>query len=300
MFSLIRGHGLILAVVFSTLAGCASYEHTKPAPAVTGPISITVKDVQLSSTTELPLGAYKIPESDAVIVGHQSGLGVASMFGIVGVMAAHSANSNSSAAGVSNSENLLRVRLADQLREEVSTLVSQPSMAGKFTKATGPTQLELSSALLLSYVDDTRVRPFTMVKVVLKGPGNRPLWETRYYATTGQPRPLSGTGSWTEKNGEVLKAEINASLQKTAKVILQDVSHPYHRDDTRMTVMTTDYPMTRDRVQMKGYHLGEDDRYVIFLPKVGDSLMSGVTIFDKSVAVYRPAASEDPGFKVVE
>ena len=255
---------------------------------------------QLSGWTDLPVGAYKVPESDVIITGHQRGQAASLLFGVLGVAIAHAANSNASAAGVSNTEQVLRMKLTDQTRTEIESLTAQQPLAAKFSvQAAGGTQLDVSSALLLSYTNDTQVRAFTVLKAVLNGPDKRPLWETRYFASTGDARPLEGPDSWTGNNGEALKAAVTANLRQSVKVMLNDVAQPFARDDKQMTVVEANFPYLKQRVQMKGYSLTEDDKYIAFVPKIGDAMvLSGVNVLDKSVIVYRPAKADDVVFKL--
>ena len=201
------GQKLAIVTICLSLGACATYDRAKPAPAVAGPINIKMNSEQLSGWTDLPVGAYKVPESDVIITGHQRGQAASLLFGVLGVAIAHAANSNASAAGVSNTEQVLRMKLTDQTRTEIESLTAQQPLAAKFSvQAAGGTQLDVSSALLLSYTNDTQVRAFTVLKAVLNGPDKRPLWETRYFASTGDARPLEGPDSWTGNNGEALKA----------------------------------------------------------------------------------------------
>lgn len=293
---------LAIAVTSLSLVACATYERAKPAPAVSGPITINVNSDELSGMTDLPIGAYKVPESNVIISGHQSGQGVGMLFGLVGVAIAHAANANSSAAGVSNVETALRLRVADRAREEIAELIAQEPLIGKFALQRGPAQLEVTTAILLSYVNDTVVRPFVVLKVMLAGPDKRSaLWETRYFASTGPTRPMQGPGSWTADGGEPLKVVLNASLRQALKVMLNDIARPYARDDTKMIVAEGNFPFVKKRWQIRGYGLTEDDTYIAFVPKVGDVLtFAGVNVLDKSVVVIRPAKADDAVFKVVE
>ncbi|MNV25081.1 hypothetical protein D3C71_1161640 [compost metagenome] len=294
------GQKVAIAALCLSLGACATFDRAKPPPAVAGPVTVTVNNDQLSGWTDLPLGAYRVPESDVIVGGHQRGNAGVAMFGLLGLGIAHAANSNSSAAGVSNTEQILRIKLADQTRNEIEATIGKKLLADKLTTEPSPTQLNVSSALLLSYIDDIQVRPFTILKVQLSGADKRHLWETRYFASTGEVRPLVGTDSWTSSGGDPLKAAAATSLQRAVKVMLNDIAQPYTRDDNQMTIVEGGFPHLKPRVQIRGYLLVEDERYIAFVPKTGDaSLLSGVSILDKAAIVYRPANSDDVGFKVL-
>lgn len=293
------GQKLAITIVCLSLAACASYDRAKPAPTIAGSITVKVNSEQLSGWTDLPVGAYKVPDSDVIITGHQRGNMAGIMFGVLGVAVAHASNSNSTAAGVNSTEQILRIRLSDQTRSQIAEVVAQQPLAGKFSKQVGAAQLDVSTALLLSYVDDTRVRPFAVLKVVLSGADKRPLWETRYFASTGEAKPLEGVDSWTAQGGEPLRAVVAANIRQAVKVMLNDVAQPYARDDKQMTVVEAGFPYIKPRMQILGYRLTEDERYIAFVPKIGDAMvLSGVNVLDKTVTVYRPAKADDVVFKL--
>jgi hypothetical protein len=83
--------------------------------------------------------------------------------------------------------------------------------------------------------------------------------------------------------------------------MLRDVAEPYVRDDADMTIVEGDFPYLKQRVQMLGYKLTEDEKYIAFVPKIGDVMtLSGVNVLDKSTIVVRPARPGDVSFKVVQ
>jgi hypothetical protein len=60
-------------------------------------------------------------------------------------------------------------------------------------------------------------------------------------------------------------------------------------------MVQANFPYFKQRFQIVGFQLNENDRYVTLVPKLGDvSVFSGVNIFDKAVVTYRPATKEDP------
>lgn len=300
MFSALN-EKLTVAIVCLSLTACATFERTKPAPAVGGHIAVKVNSAQLSSWSDLPVGAYKIPESDVIVSGHQRANAAGLLFGVVGLGIAHAANSNSSAAGVSNAEQILRIKLTDQARSEIESTVSQQPLMAKFNEQSAVAQLDVSPALLLSYVSDIEVRPYVILKAVLGSAGKPAVWETRYFAASGGAKPLEGPGSWTADDGKELKSVIAANLRQAVNVMLHDVAEPYVRDDTQMTIIEGDFPYIKQRVQMLGYKLTEDEKYIAFVPKIGDAAtLSGVTVLDRSAVVIRPAKPGDVSFKLVQ
>ena len=50
-----------------------------------------------------------------------------------------------------------------------------------------------------------------------------------------------------------------------------------------------------------GYQVAEDERSIVFVPKLGDVLVfAGVNVMDKSVTTVRPALPDDARLKLVD
>ena len=288
---------LAIAAICLSLAACATYNRTRPAPAVDGAIAVNVlAGNQLSTWGDLPVGAYRVPDSDVIVMGHQRGQGIAAMmFGVVGLAIAHAANSSATAAGTTNVEQILRIRLSEQTRAEVDGLIARAPLAERFGKAPGAAQLDVSSALLLSYLNDGKVRPFIALKVALNDADRRPVWETRYFASLGQTRSLEGADSWTAGEGDPLRQAVSAGLRRALRFMLEDVVRPYPRDDEKKILMEADFPAMAMRLRLIGYRLWEDEQHVAFSPRVGDgALFSGVYLLDKDATSYRLLDPDDP------
>jgi len=292
-----------LGLAVAGLGGCASFEFTKPAPAQQQPIAVKLSGEDLSGWSDLPIGTYRVPDSQVIVSGHQKGAGAGMLFGLVGVAIAHAANANAGGQTVKDVEDTLRIKLNDQITAAVGQVISSQSLGSKFTQteAAGATTMLLTPGVVLSFVSETDVRPFVVLKASLQGADKKPLWTTRYMASTGAAKPLTGEGSWTDQNGAALKVAIQASLDQAVRVMLTDVSQPYKRDDAALTVVQGNFPYVKPRLQIVGYKLAEDDRYVTFIPKLGDVLVfAGVNVLDKNVTVVRTATKEDAVFKTID
>ncbi|NPC56050.1 hypothetical protein [Caenimonas soli] len=106
------------------LAGCASFEFAKPAPAQQQPLTLKVSGEELSGWTDLPIGVYRIPQSHVIISGHQKGQGAGLLFGLIGVAVAHAANASSGADAVKSAEEQLRIKLTGQIETSIQRIVS--------------------------------------------------------------------------------------------------------------------------------------------------------------------------------
>jgi hypothetical protein len=290
--------GLALAAI----TGCASFEMTKPAPAQAQRITVKLSGEDLSGWSDLPIGTYRVPESQVIISGHQKGAEVGAMFGLLGVAIAHAANASAGANAVKDAESSLKIKLDAPLMAEVAKLTAQAPLSEKFSTVAGAgNTLTVTPGLVLTYLESADVRPFVVLKVNLAGADNKAIWSTRYIVSTGASRPLTGAGSWAEADGAALKDNVQASLEQGVKVMLADVADPYKRDDNAMSTVEAQFPFMKQRLQIKGYKLTEDDRYLAFIPKLGDVMVfAGVNVMDKQDASARDAGKDDVVFKFVE
>lgn len=298
-----RWAGMAVAgLAMAAITGCASFEMTKPAPAQSQQINVKLSGEDLSGWSDLPIGTYRVPESHVIISGHQKGAEVGAMFGLIGVAIAHAANSNAGANAVKDAESALRIKLDAPLMAEVTKQAAQAPLSGKFSTTAGTSStLTVTPGLVLTYLESSDVRPFVVLKVNLAGADNKSIWSTRYIVSTGASRPLTGAGSWAEADGAALKANVQTSLEQGVKVMLADVSNPYKRDDDVMSTVEGQFPFMKQRLQIKGYKLTEDERYMAFIPKLGDVMVfAGVNVLDKEHAHGREATKDDVVFKFVE
>ncbi|MFL6678045.1 MAG: hypothetical protein ACJ8IK_06860 [Burkholderiaceae bacterium] len=288
-----RGSLAAIAFACATLAGCATYDHMAAAPVQSQPIAIEFSHDQLGMN-DMPLGAYRVPDSEVIVSGHQAA-GVGMAFGLIGVLVSDAIDRHRGANAIESSSKLLTLKLDDEARADIQAVLANDPLKQKFTLAKGPaTRLTILPAVIVTFVDGTRARPYVELKVELLDAGGKSLWATRYFASTGVERALQGPGSWGENDGEAFKASVSASLAQAVKVMLNDVAAPYARDEKKMQLVQASVPYMKPRFQMLGLGLVEDDKYVAFVPKVGDVLvMSGVNVLDKTVTVYRTATADD-------
>lgn len=293
----------VLAVATMGLGGCASFNRTKPAPAQQQPIAVRFTGAELSAWSDMPAGVYRVPDSQVIVSGHQKGGATGLLFGVIGVAVQSAINSSAGKDATKNVEDALRISLTSEAQRVTQDLLASGRFSGQFiqsTDAAGPT-LDVTSAVVLTFVNATDARPYVLLKADLAtAKGAKQSWETRYIASSGQPRPLSGANSWTADGGAILRSTVYEDLRHAIEVMLKDVSHPYVRDDTKLTTVQGYFPYLKERAQAVGYELGEDDRSVYFIPKLGDLIVfSGVNIMDKALTSHRSAAKDDAVFKIV-
>jgi hypothetical protein len=246
---------------------------------------------------------YRVPDSHVIISGHQKGNAAGLLFGVIGVAIAHSMNSAAGGDSVKDIESKLHIKLDNQVDASLKQILGSGKYAKSFTQADAPgnTRLLITPALVLSYITDTDLRPYVILKASLQGADSKPIWTTRYIASTGMARPLVGANGWLENDAAELKSIIQNNINVAMQTMVNDVSSPYPRDETKLTMVQGHFPYLKQRFQTVGFQLNEDERYLTFVPRLGDVLVfAGVNIFDKNFTTYRAATKEDAIFKVVE
>src|SRR5262249_18366179 len=271
----------------------------------TQPIALDFTTADLSGWTDLPPGTYRVPDSQVIISGHQKG-GIAPvlLFGVVGLGVQSAVNSNSGKNATKDSADVLRIHLTSQAQDAAKALLTAPRFAQRFppTVDSSPPKLSISTAVAMTYETDTDVLPFVVLKVSLLEPKAKdPRWTSRYIASTGATRPLTGDGSWTANGGKDLLDTLALELNRAITAMLTDVAAPFPRDDAKLTMLQGHFPFVKKRLQTVGYELTEDSQTISYVPKLGDVIVfSGVNIMDKSAVVYREAAKGDPALKALD
>ena len=109
----------------------------------------------------------------------------------------------------------------------------------------GDPELDVRGSIVLTFIDDTHVLPYVVLHATLQKYWKNPqlqdpqiLWSTRYMSSIGAPKPLGGTGSWTENDAASLKATIAAELKQVMHHMLADVAKPVPRDEAHRILVT--------------------------------------------------------------
>jgi hypothetical protein len=302
MQAMTRVSSLLILTASLLLCGCATYDRAKPAPAQSQPIGVVFTDASFSDRNDLPLGAYRVPDSQIVISGQPAG-STNSLFSVTGALGQSSTNFTFGHGAVRNTELDLHLDPTSQARAILGTLIASGASPRIFTAkaAAGAPTLFVASYVVVTYVNDSDVRPYVVLQASLREPGAAaPVWTTRYIASTGAPLPMAGEHSLTANGGELFKRIASADLEEAIKVMLAEVASAHVRDDSSLTFVQGNFPFAKHPLQMTGYKVAEDQQNIAFIPKLGDAnIYSGVNIMDKSVTTYRPATSDDPIFSPV-
>lgn len=289
-----------LLISFALLtAGCATFENARPAPAQSDPIILNFTEDQLSGMVDLPLGisTLRVPDSQVIIAAYPKEGAAGRLFGTIGILPQNGIRNTLDQADLKKIETVLQQKITTQAKELAANQIAARQISSIFSllpNEHAPT-LDITSAILLSYVNDYKVRPFAIFKVSLRdATSRRSIWSTRYIASTRISRPMVGENSWTANDGALLKAAIREDLHRAIRFMLEDIPFPQPRDNNRLTTIQGRFPFNRDRVETQGYLVGEDDDSIAFIPKLGDVLVfTGVSIMDRADTPYHPTRKGD-------
>jgi hypothetical protein len=284
------------AIAVLAIGGCVSQGAPKIRIGQGQAIVIDYTRDDISSWSDMPMGTYRVPNSQMLVSGHQKGNAIAIAIGLPGAMDAATDTSGGKAA-VQGSEETLRISLTSKAQDDLARMLQTTAFSEKFTlvpNSSAPV-LHVSSNIVLQFLEDGNVIPF----VILKGKlidmhGAASTWTMRYAASIGSPRPLDGARGWMSEGGASLKMNVSSSLERALLVMLTDVSSPLPRDESRKSAADGYFPFMNKRLQVVGYSITEDADWIAFSPKIiGTSLLAGVHIMDKSVTKNRVATKDD-------
>ena len=311
---------LLTALPCFFLVGCSSYSLIEAAPEQSDPVLVEFTEGQLLGWTEVPASAYFVSDSQVVVTGQPGQVGNvpdtgrpgwATAIGVAGVaMGGGGSGGGPGGAGRIDLEGLeeaVHINLTSQANHVVRQLIATGQYANYFATSPAPSPSELSvfTTVILSYVTDTDIVPFILLKAILSDLSiESKIWEARYFASSGESLPMVGESSWVELGAEGTERVLIPHLKRAIEFMLSDISSPRVRDDGRLYMVQGRFPYMQQRLQTVGYKLDEDNQAIYFAPKIPDSMaFSGIHVLDKSVTIYREAAKGDvgiAGFKILK
>jgi hypothetical protein len=249
-----------------------------------------------SGWNDVPAGAYRVPNSSVLVSGHQKG-GIGFLFGAVGVIAQSAVDSNIGKGAVGTAQDALQIDASALAAEVTQKVLGSASFSRRFALSTSADRAALSVTpyIALTFVSDTEVRPYVVLKATqdagLSGGAAR---TTRYFCCEGPPAPLAGDNGLTANNGEALKKLLASEMEVAVNVLLSDVASPYSRDDKTLYVAEGSFPFSRTKFPASGYKLGRYQDYLLFLTKANSMApFAGIHIMDESgFTVTPPKASK--------
>lgn len=285
-----RARKLMRLAILLSCFGLSGWKSMDPPVKVGKPVQVEYQEEPLG-TMQLMTGTYRVPDSQVIVSGHQSQMGSVFLGGLVGLMVDQSAGKRSGKelAG-EEAAGMLTVQLNERARAITDELLAKmpPGKANTFA-ADGPARLQVTVTVVLNFShNETYARPYIWLKAGLVPAGiNHAIWGTNYFASNGPARPMQGAGSWSADGGGEFRRNLDESLREAITLMLADVSTPFPRDPATVKAIKMDYPHAPDATDFKVYRLGEDDKYVYFMPKLsGAWLTAGVHAVDKYMLEY--------------
>ena len=287
---------LFLAVLASAVALAAQESAAQEAPGATPPPPTTIvySDDGMSRMADLPMGIHRIPDSNVIISGHQKGGGVGMLFGVVGMAIQSSANASGGTAKVRNVEDDLRFDATAKAAELTKVILADEKFRGRFglSSAPGGRTLNVTPYVVITFVNETDVRPYIVLKTKLgTGAPNESPKALKYFCCEGKALPLMGENGLAENNGARLKELLTSELDTAVRVMLLDTAQPYPRNKESRIVVNGYLPFVGKPFKMKGYDLGRYNDYSLIGFPPGALVFGGVNIAEPgSLEIVPPKA----------
>jgi hypothetical protein len=290
----------LLLLASTPLHVLAGPKATLAAPPAEGLTQVEFSADQISKWTDLPLGTYRVPNSDVIISGHQKG-GAAPflLFGIIGMAVQGSVNAHNGKDAMASAEQALTFSIDEEAKTKLQAAMADPDYAATFTGAATDHKYEVTGSVVLSFANQREVLPYVVLRVKLLDKKGSKLWTTRYIASSGARKPLVGDGSWTADNA--LRPHVSNLLELAIRTMLKDIVHPYPRDEASMVTLHGFFPHVNKPLQVVGYKLAEEDGRMLFLPNLGTTIVfAGVNILDAASVTQKPTVKGDKPLKLLK
>lgn len=290
---------LAAAPLHAALAGANAIETAPPQDGMT---QVEFSTKQTSKWTDLPLGTYRVPNSDVIISGHQKG-GAAPMllFGLIGVTIQGAVNAHNGKEAMASAEQALTLSIDEEAKAVLARLIAEPGNAAKFTMEATERKFEVTGAVVLSFANQAEALPYVTLRVKLLDKKGKKLWTTRYIASEGGRKPVVGEGSWTADGGAPLRANVSKNIEVALRTMLRDIANPYPRDEASLVTAKGFFPHVNKPLQVVGYKLAEENGQMLFLPKLGTTIVfAGVNVLTPSTMAIAPTQPKDAPLKLLK
>ncbi|MGB8636471.1 MAG: hypothetical protein WCD36_14505 [Rhodanobacteraceae bacterium] len=288
--------------VLLLLTACA-HEYVKPPPSEHRIIRVEFADSLSAIDKDMHGGTLHVPNTHVFVTGLQSHSMVAGMFGVVGLLVESAFDAQRSKKTVEGTGTSLDLGLPASINRIGQQLIESDQYATDFTlddNDNGPV-LIISSAVIMSFVNESDARPYVLLKARLRGPLAGSTWHGRYIASKGRPHKFKGLDSWTEDDARQLRPVVAEDLRRALTVLLNDVATPYPRNENHQVTVQSWFPDIEGRAQMVGFGVGAEGGYLLFLPRRSDNFVyQGINILDESVTRHHPAREDDDDFELLD
>lgn len=248
------------------------------APAA-APLSLFIDGKGPNGMSDLPMGVKRIPDSNIVVSGHQKGGALGLLFGVVGMAIQSAANTDAGGKRTNDLQDALRFDVTGRASELAGSILAEEAFRGAYTLATAesPSGVTMVPYIVLTFVNETDVRPFIVLKTKLDPEaGSKKPRTIKYFCCEGPAMPLAGEGSLTANNGEKLKALLNAELDTALRIMLMDRRQPFARNDDARLDVNGSLPFVGKPFKWRAWDLGNYKDYKLLEFRGGILVFGGV------------------------
>jgi hypothetical protein len=275
---------LFLAAALASLSAqpLAAQATDAAAPAAVpaaAPLSLFIDGKGPNGMSDLPMGVKRIPDSNIVVSGHQKGGALGMLFGVVGMAIQSAANTDAGGKRTNDLQDALRFDVTGRASELAGSILAEESFRGAYTLATAesPSGVTMVPYIVLTFVNETDVRPFIVLKTKLDPEaGSKKPRTIKYFCCEGPAMPLAGEGSLTANNGEKLKALLNAELDTALRIMLMDRRQPFARNDDARLDVNGSLPFVGKPFKWRAWDLGNYKDYKLLEFRGGILVFGGV------------------------
>jgi len=217
-----------------------------------------------------------------------AGIGV--LFGLIGVAAAHAAAQSTGEKKTQDAQAQLRLDMRALAERVLTEELGRRGAANRFAAAgtTGAGSLEIVPYLVVNFIGDEQVRPWVVLKTMLKDAKGEEQWKTKYVAGVGEARPLGGERGWASEDGAPLRQHVDRNLRLAMDVLLRDASGTLPRGTGRKVEVKAQWVWVKPFLERTAEVLEETEDALVVIPDVADAFVfAGVNILDKRAVTVK-------------
>lgn len=280
--------GTLAALAF--LSGCASFNRIAEYPTPAKPVTVGVVVKNLSTTSDLPVGAYYDPQRQIVISGHQKGLGWGMAFGLVGVLVADSANRSSATDRFGAAEKSSTVDLASLTNDALATVAA--GEGSTWTTMAAKPALELSPYAVFTVEKSGLARLYAMLRAEQNGPDGKPKWDVRYFAEAPGEFKIEGNDGWM--TGDRFRTAMHAALVQAIEACREDTQGKL--TGTHTVTASGQFPFVNtDAITFRFIVVKESPELLVARLAAGDAIvLAGTHVLNRSEYKIADANFADP------
>jgi hypothetical protein len=217
----------------------------------------------------LPLGAHRIPNTSYVVLRQDHSPSAAGfLFGPLGLLTKDASLKAESNEKVEKTQNLFSYKLDLATEEKISALSTN---SGKFRLHKNDNEkggIKLTPYVWIGTYKNGKSRIHVILEARNDDANGKTIWWNKYIYYSEQALPLTGSNSWTQDSGELIKKITDTGLGKVLDVFILDINHGLPRNDN-IVKYTAPYLAFPIPVAIDGTKLLNDANYTIIENRIG-------------------------------